>query len=245
VSTPTTPTSATTTFYLDASGSYTLQLCVTDDEMTTTCCTVTVTSTPPGGLHWELSWDTAYGDVDQHVLNVTRVADAGWFTTDDCHWANPTPDWGPAGAAANPTLDIDDTDGYGPENTTITTSPASGTYTAGIHYYCSHSLGRGTVAPGDGPTDGTMRVYCDGALIATYTGLHLSETDDWITVASVDYPSCVGRSIDRASNGSSLLPAGLASRHCVMTCTADRDCPTGERCALVGGGGPPRYQCIR
>jgi len=241
---PTAPTSATTTFYLDASGAFQLQLCVTDDEGVMACCTVNVTSTPPGAIHAELSWSTAYGDVDQHLLNVTRVADAGWFTTDDCYFANPAPDWAPAGAASNPTLDLDDTDGFGPENTTITLTPSTGTYTVGVHFYCSHSIGR-TITPGDGPTVATVRVFCDGALIATYSGINLNRTDDWVTVASVDYPSCAGRSINRRSNGTSLLPAGLAARHCEINCAVDGDCPTGERCALVGGGGPPRYSCIR
>ena len=243
-SVPTAPTSATTTFYLDASGSFALQLCVTDDEMITTCCTVNVTSTPPGALHIETSWSTAYGDVDHHLLNVTRVADAGWFTTDDCYFGNPAPDWLPAGASSNPTLDLDDTNGYGPENTTITLTPTNGTYAVGVHLFCSHSIGR-TITPGDGPTVAAVRVFCDGALIATYSGLNLDRTDDWVTVASVDYPSCVGRSINRRSNGTSLLPAGLAARHCEMSCTTNADCPTGERCALVGGGGPPRNACIR
>jgi hypothetical protein len=243
-STPSSPTSASTNFFLDASGGFTLQLCVTDDEGERACCSTNITSNPPGAIHIEVSWDTEYGDVDAHLLNVTRTAPDGWFTADDCYFANTAPDWGPAGADANPTLDIDDTDGYGPENITIDTNPASGTYSAGVHYFCSHSIGSGA-APGDGPTTGTMRVYCDGSLIATYTGINLSETDDWVTVAEVDYPSCAGRSVDRRTNGSSILPASFtAARHCEISCSTDADCPAGERCARVGGGGPPRNACI-
>jgi hypothetical protein len=243
-SVPASPTSPSTTFFLDAAGSYTLQLCITDDEMQTSCCNVSVTSTPPPGLHVEVQWSTVYGDVDSHLLDVTRVPDDGWFTSSDCYFANRTPDWGPVGAAANPTLDRDDTDGYGPENTTITTSPASGRYHVGIHYYCDHSIGSGMIGMGSGPTDATVRVYCDGALIATYTGLTLSETDDWMTVASVDYPSCVGRSISRRTNGTSILPASFtAPRHCEIPCSTAADCPSGERCVRAGGGGPPRNIC--
>jgi hypothetical protein len=244
-STPATPTSATTTFFLDAAGGYVLRLCVTDDEMTMTCCDVAITATAPGVLHVEVAWSTVYGDVDSHLLNVTRVPDAGWFTTDDCYYANPGPDWGAAGATANPTLDRDDTDGYGPENTTIDLAPAAGRYHVGVHYYCQHSIGRGMVGAGDGPTEATVRIYCDGALIATYDRIALAETDDWVTVASVDYPGCTGRSINRRTNGTSILPAGLAPRHCEISCTRDGDCPSGERCLLVGGGGPPRYACYR
>jgi hypothetical protein len=167
---PASPTSATTTFFLDASGTYDIQLCVTDNEGETRCCTVRVISTPPGVLHVELQWDTAHGDADLHLLNVTRTPPDGWWTTDDCYFGNRTPDWGAAGAAANPTLDRDDTNGFGPENTTIDVSPAAGSYHIGVHYFCSRSLGSGA-APGDGPTRGTVRVYCMGALIATYTDI--------------------------------------------------------------------------
>jgi hypothetical protein len=220
-----------------------LQLCATDDEANTACCTTDITSIAPGVIHAELSWDTEYGDVDLHFLNQTVSDPNGWWTADDCYFANRTPDWGPIGTAGNPTLDIDDTNGYGPENTTIDMSPVAGTYTVGVHYYCSHSLGSGA-APGDGPTTGTVRVYCGGSLIATYSGLMLNQTDDWITVSEVDYPSCVGRSVLRNTNGTSLLPASFtAPRHCEVPCTSNADCPSGERCVTVSGGGPPRQIC--
>ena len=241
---PATATAASTNFYLDASGSYTLQLCVTDDEGERACCSTPITSRPPGQLHVEVSWSTVYGDVDGHLLNVTQSDPNGWFTVNDCYWGNRTPDWAPAGAATNPTLDIDDTDGYGPENTTIASMPASGTYTVGLHYYCSHSIGSGTIGMGDGPTQATVRVYCDGALIATYTNLDLTRTDDWLTVATVTYPGCVGRSVNRRTNGTSILPAAFtAPRHCEISCSSSADCPTGERCVRASGGGPPRNIC--
>jgi hypothetical protein len=242
---PASPTSATTTFFLDAGGTYTLQLCVTDDEGAMACCTVTVTSTvPPRGLHVELQWDTVYGDADVHLLNVTRVAPDGWWTTDDCHYANRTPDWPPAGVAANPTLDRDDTDGHGPENITVDDSPASGTYTVGVHYFCEHSIGAGA-APGSGPTTATVRIYCDGVLIATYGGIDLSSTDDWNTIATVTYPGCRATRVGTTTYGSSLLPASFTTaRHCEIPCTGDSDCPPRERCATVVGGGGRRDICI-
>jgi len=43
--TPTPASSATTSFTPDVAGTYTLRLCVTDDEMQTTCCTVSVEAT--------------------------------------------------------------------------------------------------------------------------------------------------------------------------------------------------------
>jgi hypothetical protein len=237
---PSSPTSASTSFFLDASGRFTLQLCVTDDEGEIACCTVTIDSTPPGVLQVELAWDQAYGDVDAHLLNVTRTPPNGWWTTDDCYFANPSPDWGPGGAAANPTLDRDDLEGYGPENISIVTSPQSGTYNIGVHYYCANT------PAGSGSTNATVRVYCMGALIATYTGIRLDETDDWVNVARVDWPGCTGMSVNTRTNGSSLLPSSFTSaRHCEIRCSSDAGCPSGEVCrSVVGGPGGPRMACV-
>jgi hypothetical protein len=235
-SNPTSPTSASTNFYLDASGTYTLQLCVTDNEGVTSCCTTSVVSTPPGVLHVELQWDQAWGDADLHLLNVTRTPPDGWWTVDDDYFANPTPDWGPAGATANPTLDVDDRDGFGPENITITQSPQSGTYNIAVHNYCGYSAG------GSGPMTATVRVYCMGALVATYSGVHIDRTDDWVTVARVTWPTCQVQQVNTRTNGTSLLPASFtAPRHCEIACTSNANCPTGERCVVVGG--PPRQIC--
>jgi len=43
---PTPPDAATTVFTPDAAGTFTLRLCVTDDERVSTCCTVAVSATP-------------------------------------------------------------------------------------------------------------------------------------------------------------------------------------------------------
>ncbi len=235
-STPASPNSASTSFFLDVAGDYTLQACATDDEGEVTCCEVMVTATPSSGIQVELTWADDFGDVDVHLLNVTRTAPDGWWSIDDCYYANTGPDWGPGGAAGDPSLDLDDRDGLGPENITISTDPQSGTYTVGVHYFCSEEMG---------PTDATVRVFCDGALIATYSGITLDGTDSWVTVSEIDYPSCSGRSINDETVGAATLPASFtAARHCEIPCSTDADCPALHRCATIGGGGPPRNACI-
>jgi hypothetical protein len=57
-------------------------------------------------------------------------------------------DWGGPGTADDPHLDIDDTNGFGPENTNID-EPANGTYRVGVHAFS----GSGNV---------TVRIYCGG-----------------------------------------------------------------------------------
>jgi len=172
-------------------------------------------ATPSGGIQVELTWADDFGDVDVHLRNVTRTALDGWWTTDDCHWRNQTPDWGPAGAAADPSLDLDDRDGLGPENITIDTDPASGTHTVGVHYFCSEEMG---------PTDATIRIFCDGSLLATYDELMLDGTDSWLSVAEIEYPACRGRSLNVDTVGAATLPATpTTAPHCAIPCSSDAD----------------------
>ena len=70
-------------------------------------------------------------DVDLHLSHPSGM---GWFdSTYDCHYFNPTPDWGVLNQLADdPSLDIDDIDGGGPENINLnnpqdTTSSAAPT----------------------------------------------------------------------------------------------------------------------
>ena len=78
---------------------------------------VLVVSTPDEAIHIELTWhnpldpdesDNTGSDVDLHLVKVGF----NWFDdVFDTYYANQTPDWQPE----LPSLDIDDTDGAGPE----------------------------------------------------------------------------------------------------------------------------------
>lgn len=159
---------------------------------------------PPSTLRVELTWSTEHGDVDLHVLNVTRTPPNGWSSRDDCYYDNPMPDWGPEGPAANPRYDEDITAGFGPENVTITESPSLGRYHVAVHYFCDRNPGA------RGPTDATVRVYCDENLIATYEGIALVDKDDWVTVASIDVTEsgCAGTSIGERTIGEMVIGWG-------------------------------------
>ena len=97
-------------------------------------------STPPPpieeqGLHIRMSWDTDLNDVDMHLL-----APGGQFF--DCpldvYFSNKSPDWGqPGDLRDDPFLDLDDVDGFGPENLNIE-APVPGVYTLIAHYYDRH-----------------------------------------------------------------------------------------------------------
>jgi len=235
-SVPASPHSRTTTFFLDASGAYTLEFCATDDQDERDCCTVDVTANAPGNLHVELSWNVSWGDVDLHVLRPGAAEDR-WFTVDDCYFNNATPDWGPAGADADPSLDRDDTDGFGPENVTMTLNPLDGTYVVGIEYYCVHSVGGSGIDPGSGPAEATIRVYCGGTLVDTISGIALDDTGRWVTVAEVDWPGCAVRDRGTSEWVTEVIDPDLWALgnifHCSIPCETPGDpseCLPNENC---------------
>lgn len=92
----------------------------------------------PLDLSIQLVWDHPTADLDLHLV---RSAGAP-FSDDDCYYQNCKAvgglDWPPSGAAGNPWMDIDDTNGIGPENIVAETL-ADGTYVIAVHYYSPNS----------------------------------------------------------------------------------------------------------
>ena len=173
------PSARTTQFTPNLVGVYTLRLTITDDEGQTATCTTTVTATGEG-IRVEVTWNTAT-DIDTHLLR--RAGGTGWFNSpNDCYYSNRTPLWDAAGTADDPRLDIDDTNGYGPENINIDVPVTGSTYRVGIHYYS------GTPA-----TSVVVKIYCGDIAtmpVQTYTrtlnvGSSGSESNDFWRVADV------------------------------------------------------------
>ena len=164
---PSPPNMARTRFTPDVAGEYGLRLSVTDDDGNVATCDVLVRAVPQEGLRVEIFWnppDTSCDespvrpcddtDVDVHVL---RPGMETWFDlSGDCHYANCNSmsgfslEWGGAGMDDNPSLDLDDVEGFGPENINVD-RPAPGTYRVGVHLYDGSSLGRADV---------TVNIYC-------------------------------------------------------------------------------------
>lgn len=166
---------------LDVAGTFEIELTVTDvnGAQSTNNAKVILNSIPTEGLHIQLTWSEDVNDIDLHL---GRGNTPDWCSTDDCYYANCTPgdsfnspDWdgGGYGGEGDPTLDIDDLSGFGPENTNIDTA-VNGSYVIGVHAF---TLSRAT--------DVTVKIFVGGALAEEMQG-RLEDDDDFWEVARVD-----------------------------------------------------------
>jgi len=134
--------------------------------------TMTFTSLVPiMSLHCTLTWDTSGTDVDFWITDPNK---------EKCYYAHRQ-------TASGLALDVDDTDGYGPENIT-SPSVIPGNYTVQVHYYSDHD---------DENAIGTnCVVVVRQAELApvNYYG-YLADTGDLWTVTTLHYDSEKGWSI--------------------------------------------------
>jgi hypothetical protein len=170
-------------FTPDVAGQYRIRLVVTDDDGLTGACEFLVRATPSEGLRVELFWnppedpyDTT--DVDLHLLHPSAP---NWFhDTGDCYFGNCNASSGavlewdvPSYRPDNPRLDIDDVDGYGPENINVDEPLSGHVYTVGVHYYSDD---------GQGPADAYVKIYCGTISIdpvAEYGPRTITTSTDW------------------------------------------------------------------
>lgn len=174
------------TLFIPVSGIYLLELQVTDPVGNSDSAAVCVEAIAHGCVHVELTWNTpgdadesdvgfgAGSDVDLHLLH--PLGDWGEAAR-DCHFRSPNPDWGrPFDPTDDPTLDIDDTDGGGPENVTLDQCEDNRNYRIGVHYFDDH---------GYGPAFATVSIFVDGVMRAQFANQRLGRTDDFWDVATV------------------------------------------------------------
>ena len=165
-------------------GEYEFGLTVEDDAGFRSCdqAVVTVTVIPDEQIHIELTWtnpadpdesDDFGSDLDLHLV---KMGPGTWF--DDIYsiyYLNQetSGEWG----SEDPTLDIDITDGQGPENITMSNPEPCGWYAVGVHYF----------EEVHGTAYATVRIYINGNMV--YERLHypLESSNEFWDVARIHW----------------------------------------------------------
>jgi hypothetical protein len=173
------------TLYLDLAGTYKVELTAYDNEGTRSCgqrAIVTIKAIPDEDVHIQLVWDTP-GDSDQTDNEGTdldlhyKQPSADWNEAPgDIFWENKTADWGPDGPPANPSLDIDDTDGAGPENINQNDPVGDTEYQVGVFYFQDNGFGESYA---------TVRIYLGGVLRKEFKNKFLEDTYDFWYVGKI------------------------------------------------------------
>ena len=150
-------------------GTYVGELIVTNDAgLASDPCEATLEAVPTESLWVEMFWEQPQDDMDLHIL----AAGGSLETRDDCYYSNCTPsaqiffpmDWGTTGYVGdNPTLDLDDIPGTGPENINIDTPQPGAEYTVVVHDYT------GSTPDVYEENQVTVNIYLDGSLEWTET----------------------------------------------------------------------------
>jgi hypothetical protein len=148
---------------------------------------------PPEGIRVELVWETPGdpdssdvgggqgSDLDLHFIHPLGSWDVPPY---DCFWRNKEPNWGDRDLAEDdPHLDIDDTDGWGPEVITLAHPEGNAQepfiYRVGVFYYSDHNYG---------PSDATVRIFVDGGGPHSVTFSGFEDRQFW-DVATIEWPS--------------------------------------------------------
>jgi hypothetical protein len=201
----------TAIFFVDLAGRYTLQLKVYDNLGQESCdpkavATVSIDAIPKKDLHIQLVWSTpedpdetdrAGTDVDLHFKH--QNAENRWASSAqewDCYFNNKTPDWGRLGDILdNPSLDIDDTNGAGPENVNLNEPEEGVTYEIGaIYYRAESSFGSDMATPGlEHLSYVTVRVYVKGELLGEFTDKELQHLNDLWSVTKIEWCADISR----------------------------------------------------
>ena len=191
------------TFAANVLGKYVFHLDVWDEYGRKSCVTASyqVVTATGCALHVELLWTSpgdpipddegpmAGTDVDLHLAHPNAGQDDldgdgqkdPWFDpTWDVFWFYPYQNWGSVSSTADdPSLDLDDVDGNGPENINLCQLEDGKSYAVGINYWDDHGFGNAFA---------TVRIYLFNDLVFEVNDVALADHDlCWI--ADVDWPA--------------------------------------------------------
>lgn len=198
-------------FFVDLAGEYTLELRVVDALGQGSCdpavATLHIQAIPQRDMHIQMVWSTPDDpdetddigtDIDLHLRHENAM---GRWGSDGNDWAvyfnNTNPDWGVIGQQSDdPTLDIDDTNGAGPENVNLDNPEIGVTYDIGALYFRAQStFNDPEIDPRvDHLSYVTVRLFIRGELFAEWVDRDLDENRALWWVASVEWcdddPAC-------------------------------------------------------
>lgn len=169
-------------FEWDLAGTYIGRLTVENEfGQVSEPCLATLNAVPSDDFWVEMYWTFPNDDMDLHLL----APGGNKWSSLDCHWQNCVGDglnWGDrASSDDDPTLDLDDIPGTGPENIRIA-SPSDGEFTVLVHDYSSSRYRDGNPV--------TVNIYVGGLLVWTDTRTMEGE-DEWESFAIVTFPDGV------------------------------------------------------
>ncbi|MDA0712871.1 MAG: hypothetical protein O2897_02665, partial [bacterium] len=246
---------ANQTYGLDLAGKYKVKLTVTDSfgAQSINDCIIEINAIPSELLHIQLVWDTDYGDMDLHLAKkntegnfcvnaLNEDATPGPLGTtctaaesSECNYSNcrlyhheKRPNWDKdpiIGTSGDPTLDIDDLAGLGPENINIAEA-SGGQFLVSVHHYA-----------GGRPAGNTVRIYLYGHLFAEF--YKILQPNEWWEVATVQwpenisaYPSITDLKNQQTTylNASSISGNSLTNKQSRFTCSQNSDCGPNTAC---------------
>jgi hypothetical protein len=195
----------TATFFVDLAGRYVIELEVYDNLGQVSCApnavaTVVIEAIPEKDLHIQLVWSTPedpdetdeFGtDVDLHFKH--QNGDDRWGAAAgnwDCYFQNTSPDWGSVGDFLdNPSLDIDDINGAGPENVNLNQPEVGTSYDVAALYFRAESVfgetGRDPRIEHDSYV--TVRIFARGELIGEFVDRAMNRLNQLWHVATVNW----------------------------------------------------------
>jgi hypothetical protein len=170
--------------FLDLAGRFVIEMIAIDDGGCSSEETATITAivVPNEAIHVQVVWnnsadpdqtDTSGSDIDTHFM---KMPIGRWFEAPyDNYFANREPFFNPE----NPSLDIDDTNGAGPENINLDNPNPCQWYAVGIHYWRAQF----------GTAYTTVRIYIQGGLVFEFPNKPMRTTNEWWDVARIHWPT--------------------------------------------------------